>query len=432
MIEIKVYTRATKALDGMVRQVTWITKLQIGSIVRSWLFGALIVSVASLVAAPDALAQSTFLPYASTQFEHNNNIFYLPSSQATYAAGGIDQFGDSSLKTIGGAEEDYYWGRQRFYATAEGRYIDYDHYTYLNHSEYLLRLGLDWKLLTAFDGTFLGSLERYMAPFANRNTFTALSVDLDRSTSAKFNTRLSPEWLLVTSVYYHDLDAPIEDYPNYGLTETTARAVLQYLGVANLTFGIAAEYLDGRYRNAPIEGTYNQTSVGLTMAYAVTKLSSFKGVVGYTERQQGQNQGTVSAVTGEIGYTRALTGKTSFTLDYLRAVNSYVAAGGSELDSTLSLRASHQLTYKIGIAAGIQEMRSDFQGQTIPGSNTVGRRDRTPQADLRITYDVRRWLMIQPYVTYQRRTSNVELDGFSSNIVGIKIQAKMQPPPPTR
>jgi hypothetical protein len=398
----------------------------------------LILSGAALLAGRHAFAQSTFLPYASTDYEHNSNIFYLPNSQAAYATGGSYQLGDSSLKTIGGAEEDYYWGRQRFYATIEGRYIEYAHYTDLNHSEYQAKLGLDWKLLSAFDGTLAGSLERYMAPFANRDTYTALSVDVDRGASAKVNTRISPEWLLVTSVNYHDLDAPVQDYPNYGLTETTSHLALQYLGVANLTFGAAADYVDGRYRNAPIQGTYNQIALDLTMSYAVSRLSTFKGAVGYTQRDQGQGQGSVSGVTGALGYTRTLTGKTSLSLDLTRAVNSYVAAGGSELDTILSLRANHQLTYKIGISAGVQEMRSDFLGQTIPipcangapgcSTSVLGRHDRVPGADIKITYDVRRWLLIQPYATYQRRTSNYPLDEFTSTIIGIKFQAKMQPP----
>jgi hypothetical protein len=396
------------------------------------------LSLAALLAAQDALAQSTFLPYASTDYEHNNNIFYLPNSQAASPTGGSYQLGDSSLKTIAGAEEDYYWDRQRFYATIEGRYIDYDHYTSLNHTEYMAKLGLDWKLLSAFDGTLSGSIERYMAPFAQRDTFTALSVDVDRGASAKFDTRISPEWLLVTSVNYHDLDAPVEDYPDYGLTETTTHLAIQYLGVANLTFGVAADHLDGRYRNAPIQGTYAQTNLDLTASYAVSRLSAFRGSVGYTDRNQGQGQGSVSDVTGELGYTRTLTGKTSLSLDLTRAVNSYVAAGGSELDTTLSLRANHQLTYKIGISAGVQEMRSDFLGQTIPivcangapgcSTSVLGRHDRVPQADIKITYDVRRWLLIQPYATYQRRTSNYPLDEFTSTVIGIKFQAKMQPP----
>jgi Putative beta-barrel porin 2 len=389
----------------------------------------LLLILISLYGARSADAQSTFVPYVSTDYNHNNNVFALPNSQAAYEANGDPRLGDSSLRTTAGAEESYYWGRQRLYATVEGSYINYDQFTYLNHFENTVKLGLDWKLLTMFDGTFGASEQRYMAPFANRNTETTLAVNIDRNISAKFNTLVSPEWRLVTHVVYDDLDSPIQDYPDYGLTQTTGGLALQYLGVANLTYGIATEYAEGRYLNAPIQGTYNQTSVDLTMTYAITHLSSFTGAVGYTEREQGQNQGNVSAVTGALGYTRALTGKTSLSLNYTRSVNSYVAAGGSELDSTVALRVNYQPRFKLGISASVQEMWSDFLGQTIPGSDTEGRRDRTPEVDIKITYDVRKWLLIQPYATYQKRNSNVEYDGFTSTVIGLKIQAKMQPPP---
>src|SRR5208283_5197079 len=192
-----------------------------------------ILVLATLCASRTACGQSTFLPYVSTQYEHNNNVFDLPNSSAAYAADGDPRLDDSDSRTVAGFNENYFLGRQRFYATAEGRYIDYDHFTYLNHYEYLVKLGLDWTLTSTFDGTFLGSLERVMAPFANRNTTTALAINLDHNVIGKFNVRIAPEWRLETSVHYHDLDSPIQGYPDYGLTETTGHAAVKYLGFAN-------------------------------------------------------------------------------------------------------------------------------------------------------------------------------------------------------
>ena len=240
---------------------------------------------------------------------------------------------------------------------------------------------------------------------------------------------MTPEWRLETSEDYHNLDAPIQDYPAYGLTETTTHLALKYLGVAKLTYGLAIDYLDGRYRNAPIDGTYTQTAVNLTMTYAVSRLSSFHGAVGHTERDQGENQGNLSEITGNLGYTRAVSGKTSLSLDYSRAVNSYIAAGGSELDTTVALKVNFQATFKIGISASYQQIWSDFLGETIPGTDVLGRRDRTPGAFLNVNYQALRWLSIQPYAYYQRRTSNQEIYEFSNTTVGLRILAKMQPPP---
>jgi hypothetical protein len=389
----------------------------------------LLLAFAACLACGAAWSQSTFLPYGSTQYEHSNNIFYLPNSTALYLVSGDSVLGDSDLKTVGGADVNYLWGRQRFYGTIEGRNIEYDHYGDLSHEEYLVKAGLDWKLFSEFDGTFLSTTQRYMAPFANRDTFTQLALDLDRDVIAKFNMQVAPEWRLETSEDYHNLDSPIQFYPAYGLTETTSHLALKYLGVAKLTYGLAIDYLDGKYRNAPIDGTYTQTAVNLTMTYAVTRLSSFHGAVGHTERDQGENQGNLSAVTGNLGYTRALSGKTTVSMDYTRAVNSYIAAGGSELDTTVALKVNFQATFKTGISASYQEMWSDFLGETIPGTDVLGRRDRTPGAFLNVNYQALRWLSIQPYVYYQRRTSTVEFYDFTNTTVGLRILAKMQPPP---
>jgi hypothetical protein len=390
-----------------------------------------LLALTSVLASGTACGGSTFLPYASEQYEHNSNVFALPNSAAAVAAGGDGTLGDSDLKTVAGFQEDYLWDRQRLYGTVEGRYIEYNHFGYLSHYEYLAKLGLDWKLFSALDGTFLGSQERLMALFANRDTQTQLAINTDRHAIGKFNIRLSPEWHLETGVDYHNLDSPIQNFPDYGLTETSSRAALKYLGFSNLTYGISADYSDGRYRNAPLVGSYTQTVLDLTMTYAASGLSSFNGAVGHTQRDQGQDQGNISAVTGELGYTRRLSGKTSINIDYTRAVNSYIGAGGAELDSTVSVALKYQPTFKTGIALGFQEVWSDFVGETIPGSDVLGRKDRSPGASFKMNYQVLRWLLIQPYVNYQRRSSNQEIFSYSGTIIGIQVLAK-KPAPPAR
>jgi len=382
-------------------------------------------------AAASAYGGSVFLPYASEQYEHNSNVFALPNSAAAFAANGDTRLSDSDLRTIVGFEEDYLWDRQRLYSTLEGRYFKYDHFAELSHYEYLAKAGLDWKLLSAFDGTFLGSFERYMASFANRDTQTALAINLERHAIGKFNFHLSPEWRLETGVDHHDLDAPVQGFPHYGLAETTGLASLKYLGFSNLTYGISADYIDGKFRNAPLVGTYTQTDVALTAAYAATGLSSFDGSVGHTQRDQGLNQGNISAITGKVGYLRRFSGKTSIQVNYMRAVNSYIGAGGSELDSTASLTLNYQPTYKTGMSIGFQEVWSDFTGQTIPGVNVLGRRDRSPAATFKLNYQARRWLLIQPYANYQRRTSSDGFFSYSGTIIGIQVLAK-KPAPPAR
>jgi hypothetical protein len=396
---------------------------------RNHALGLAAFALLTVFASAAAYAQTTFLPYASEQYEHNNNIFYLPNSAAAIANNGDPTLGDSSLRTVAGADVNFLWDRQRFYSTLEARYIDYSHFGYLSHTEYLAKAGLDWKLLSAFDGTFLGSIEQSKDPFPQRYTQPALGVDLDRHSIGRFNFRITPDWRLETSVDYHDLDSPIQDFPAYGLTETTGHAALKYLGFSDLTYGFTAEYIDGKYRNAPVPGSYEQTNLDLTMTYTASGLSSFNGAIGYTKRDQGQNQGNFSALTGELGYLRRLSGKTSLHLDLARAVNSYIGAGGSELDTTALAQLTFQPTYKTGMSLSYQYIWSKFEAQTIPGSDVLGRRDRTPGTTFKVNYQALRWLLIQPYLTYQRRDSNEQGFNFSSTIIGIQILAKKPAPP---
>jgi hypothetical protein len=390
-----------------------------------------LAALIGLLVSATACGESIFLPYAGAQYEHNSNVFALPNSAAAVAASGDPTLSDSDLKTVAGFEEDYLWDRQRLYATAEGRYFEYDHFSDLSHYEYAAKLGFDWKLFSMLDGTLLGSQERSMAPFANRDTETQLAIDIDRHAIGKINFQLAPEWRLETGVDHHDLNAPIQNFPDYGLTETISNAAVKYLGFSNLSYGIAAYYSDGRYRNAPVVGSYVQTVVDLTMTYAASGLSSFNGAIGHTQRDQGQDQGRISAITGELGYTRRFSGKTSIHIDYSKAVNSYIGAGGSELDSIINATLNYQATFKTGMILGFQETWSDFIGQTIPGSDVIGRKDRSPSASFKLNYQALRWLLIQPYVTYQRRTSNEEFFSYSGTIVGIQLLAK-KPAPPAR
>jgi hypothetical protein len=398
-------------------------------IARSKALWLVLPALSGIFASATAYSQTTFVPYASTQYEHNNNIFYLPNSSAAVSNDGDPTLGDSDLRTVAGTDINFLWDRQRFYSTLEGRYIDYDHFSYLSHTEYLAKAGLDWKLFSAFDGTILGSIERAMQPFAERNTQTQLAINLDRNAIGKFNFRITPDWRLEASVDFHDLESPIQNFPDYGLTETTTHAALKYVGFTSLTYGFSADYLDGRYTNAPTPGTYYQTSLDLTMTYTASGLSSFNGALGHTQRTQGQDQGNVSAFTGELGYTRRLTGKTSLHLDATRAVNSYVGAGGSEIDSIAAAQLSYQPTFKTGMTFGYQYVWSKFVGETVPGSDVLGRKDRTPEATFKLNYQALSWLLIQPYATYQRRSSNEEQFNFSSTIIGIQILAKKPAPP---
>jgi hypothetical protein len=367
-------------------------------------------------------AQATFNPYVSAQVEHDSNVFRVPNAQTAALLTGDSTLSDTDERYIAGVNGTYLWSIQKLTGNFEARRIEYNHFGYLSHSEYLGNLQLDWKLARALDGILQYRQERLAAAFENRNSST-LTVNMDRNIVGRLNYNFMPDWRLETGVNFHTLEAPLQLYPGFTEHETGSRLGIDYLGLANLTYGVLVERTDGDYTHAVGVGPYRQTSFLFTTTYKVSGLSSLNGSIGYTTRNQTLPAGNVSAVTGNIGYTRQLTGKTSLNLQLVRAVNSYVAAGGSEIDTMAAFGVNWQTTYKLGVGINYSYIRSTFAGNVIPGSATVGRLDHTQQGLFNVTYQLFRQLQIKGYVSRQSRSSNYELDTFNDTTVGFQALA---------
>ncbi len=392
---------------------------------RAALYG--IAALAAALSPPlRADAQTTVAPYVDAHYERDSNVFRVENSQANVAALGDPTLADTDQKYVAGVDGTYLWSQQKLTATLEGRRFDYDHFTELDHNEYLAHMALNWKLTSLLDGLLDARQEQYMAPFVLGNS-SQLSIDVDRKIDAKANLNVNPEWRVETEAYSHNLKAPLQGFPDFVEREIGTHLALVNKSVTNLSYGIALDHISGRYENAPDVGTYNQTSADLTLNYTVSALTNLNAALGYTKRDQTANIPSASGVTGAFGYTRQLTGKTSVSVNVTRAVNNYVAAGGSEIDTGGSLAVTWQATYRISVALNGGYVRSRFVGQTIPGtvvpgSMANGRVDTSPVGQLDVNYQALRRLRLHAYMIKQSRSSSIEPYNYSDSIVGIEAK----------
>jgi hypothetical protein len=396
---------------------------------RAVLCGSAALAAALSLSHP-ACAQTTVSPYLDAHYEHDSNVFRVENSAANVAAIGDPTLADTDLKAVAGVDGTYLWSQQKLTATLEGRRFDYDHFTELDHNEYLAHVALDWKLTSLFDGILDARQEQYMAPFTLGNS-SQLSIDVDRKIDAKANVNVTPEWRVETEAYSHNLKAPLEGFPDFVEREIGTHLALLNKSITNLSYGIALDHISGRYENAPDVGTYNQTSADLTADYTVSALSKLNASLGYTKRDQNANIPGISGVTGAFGYTRKLTGKTSVSVNVTRAVNSYVAAGGSEVDTSANVSATWQATYRISVVVMGGYVHSSFIGQTIPGTVVPGaiangRVDTSPVGQLDVNYQASRRLRLHAYATKQSRSSTIDLYNYNDTIVGIEAKLTWQ------
>lgn len=376
-----------------------------------------------------ALGQATINPYASVQAERDSNVFRVENAAIATQFYGDPTLADTDFRYIAGVEGTYLWSLQKLTATFEGREIEYDHFKFLDHSEYLGNVQLNWKLSNVLDGVVQVRQEHLAAYFADSNS-PYLEVDTDRNIVAKVNLIIRTDWKLEAGANSRTYDGPLQYFPDFVERDTGTHLGVSYLGIADFTYGFGVDHIDGVYhvgagldsQIAPSVGPYSQTSEYLRMNYVINGLQTVSGALGYTKRDQ-TDEPSLSAVTGQFKYLRQLTGKTSVSVQFVRAINSYIASGGSEIDTTGTLGAQWQATYKVAVNLAYSFQTSSYVGQIIPGSTATGRTDHLPSESLNVVYQPLKRIQIKAYISAQSRRSNEDFDRFHDTTAGIQATA---------
>jgi hypothetical protein len=384
----------------------------------------LLLCAACIAGRPSAVfAQSTINPYASVQIEHDSNVFRVENEAVALSLHNDPTIADTDFRYIAGLDGTYLWSLQKLSVNLEGREIEYDHFKFLNHSEYLGNLQWDWKVSDILDGLFQARQEHLAAYFADSNS-PYLEVDTDRNIVGKLNFIFRTDWRLETGANFRTYEAPLQQYPDFVDKEDGTHLGVSYLGVANLTYGVGVDHINGTYEHAIGVGPYTQTTESLRMNYVINGLQTVTGALGYTKRNQTDEQ-NLSAVTGQLKYVRQLTGKTSVSVSFVRAVNSYLASAGSEIDTSGTASVQWQATYKLAVNVAYSYQTSEYIGQVInsvvnPTLTDIGRTDHLPSESLNVVYQPLKRIQIKAYVNAQQRHSNVAFDRFNDTTFGVQ------------
>jgi hypothetical protein len=392
---------------------------------QSGAFGLLICAALAALALPiRARAQFTGKASATSQFESNSNVFDLASGVAP-PGGNDSRRGDTFFAYGAELDGNYSLGRQELYATASTREYDYQRYTDLNHDDYRLDAGLNWKLGELLDGKFDVARSHSMVPFYDLSgSAPTLSLVTEQKETAQFGVLLTSSWKVEASAYTSKSDQPVPEAPNLQLTQNSGTAAIEYLGITGLTSGLTAGYLSGDYSSATAatastNPSFSQSTAGLLAKYKLSRVT-VEGEIGYSRRVSDTGTDNTSGVTGLLDFTDQLTPKTSFTAKIDRTINSYLLNAGSEIDTEAGASFNWQATYKLGVSPGYTFTYRNFPGQ---GNNPVGsdRVDIQEIATLNIDYRPQRWLLIRPYANVQTRRSTFIGGHYSSDIFGVSV-----------
>jgi hypothetical protein len=395
-----------------------------GSPVARWLTAFAVL--ASIIAPLEAQAQFSGKAAVTGQFESNSNVFNLDTGIAP-PTGAASRRGDSFFAYGARFDLDYLLGRQEFFASAGTTELDYQRYTQLDHDDYRLDAGLNYKIASLLTGKVDITRTRTMVPFydltgtTNVIATTTLSLQTTQREEVEADYAVTPEWRIEGDGYTSKIDEPLPQSPELSLTETSGKITLRYLGLTRLTGGGFAGYDSGTYdgSDASTNPDYHQDTAGITATYRSPR-ATFDGTVGYSRRTSATGTDDTSGVTGDLKLREQLTYKTSVSFEFGRAIQSYLFNAGSEIDTTLGVSAAWQATYKLGVTLGYKYIYRDYPGQ---GNDPVGseRVDIQSAVTLNIDYRPREWLSIRPYANLQWRISNFIGGEYQANVFGLYV-----------
>jgi hypothetical protein len=375
--------------------------------------------------------QTHFAPYVDGGYEHDSNLFALSSSAPAPVGRNGPSLSDTLWRARAGFDSAYDWSLQEIYLIAEGRRFTYDQFTQLNHDEYLLHGGWNWKLASLLDGVLDYRRERSMVSFLqiNEAQFSAkeqLYLQVQSVGTASINVQMSPEWRLQSQGKINDLNTQLPGTPSLTLREESIHEGLRYGGFANLSAGLDGEYLRGTFTGGAFLVTpgYRQSTAEFAADYVLSGLSTFHGAVGYTERTLEQ-AGRISGLTGLATYQRNLTGKTSITLKLSRAINTYITAASPEVDSAAEADVTWNATNKIKVQAGYQYLHSSYSATDLAGVLTASRVDKLQTPTLSVMYQPLNWLIVRPYAQYQSRSSTIGIFSFHGTVYGVELEGRL-------
>jgi hypothetical protein len=399
-----------------------------------------IVACAALacILGPAARSATHFEPFATVSFTHNSNVFSRPNDEPPFAVDGNTALGDSIRTYLVGATADFDWGLNRLLLSAAGSHIDYNRFTVLNHNESSFAGTFDWYPNPIIDGDLMYSQKRSMSPLADSLAET-LEVQTEKIGSGTMRIHVTPRWRLDLEPTWHQLQSPLQSFPDFGYRESGGAVSINYVGIKKLVAGLQERYVTGSYHGIVNATKYHQETTELTAHYAVSGFSSFDGEVGYTRRTSslvnpegslgagaglGEFLGAISSYTGSLGFHRQLSVKTGVTLRIFRSVDSYVAGANSQLSSGAEANLKWEPDIRFSVSLRYRIVTQSIEG-ALAISNFQVRTDHDHVAGLDIEYRALRWLTLRPYVQREVRSSNIHEASYNSSIVGIDLTARL-------
>lgn len=398
------------------------------------------ILIATAGVAPTAQAQLNFVTSAGAAYEHNSNIFLIPAASLTPAPYFGTQHASPTETYTGDLISTYQWSEQKLGIELQGRKLNFDNFSDLNHDEYKIRGDLDLASGSTVEAKIGAVRERHQVPFTEVVT-SQLLLETESRGKAGLVIPIYSRWRLEADAAIKQDDSPRPGSPDLRLNESSGKLGVKYNEHGDVFLGLTSEYLKGHFSGvgtgianvAPgSEVDYHQLQTAIVAERKTSKTDSMHAEVGYTTRSQNPDTGTLHLVTGDLSYLREITGKTAIDLGVSREANVYITSTGAVIDNTahagVQWHATGKATVKI-LQRWVRSKYPDWYGAiATPTSTTLysGERDDTArETRFEIEFAPIPQIIIRPYVRLDDRDSNFVEFRYNATVYGIEIRGQV-------
>ena len=347
---------------------------------------------------------------ASVSVLSDDNLFRLPSS--------ADPKSETITTTTVGLNLDKSIGLQRVLANV--RMIDYRY----SRNDYLDFLAFNyaakwlWAAGTRWTGEFAFQRSQLPNDYANDRTLGRRNVQTYQLNRFEANYWFHSSWAALAGVLRTSLDNQVPTGVDADYEADGYNFGMRYLGASGNSLTARAIHLEGNYTKRPFDSVlqldngFTQDNYQLDISWRVSGLSQIRGRIEYLDREyQHFSQRDYAGLAGNLQYAYAISGKSTLTLAYVRALEAYQQLTTSYyvLDD-VALSAQWLATSKVTVNGLLGYGRQNYRGAIIPLPPGVPQReDDSARLAVDVAYQAARWLQLKAGVTLQRRNSNYDI-----------------------
>jgi hypothetical protein len=393
----------------------------------------LLAASIALFAATGALAEtSPWYVGAAQGFTHTSNVRMVPDGQAA-------QGSTISVTTLlAGLDQPF--GRQRLSGGVTLRHLGYSGASDLNNNSYDLNLGLDWATVERLSGRVSAQASRRLDQLStldqNANLVGLKNLQDTRALNAVVRLGVVTTLSMEGSLGWREQKLSLAGLRSQEFHSTSASLGGRYRFSGALNAGAALRHSEYNYPNfSPAESDrVTRNDLDLTANWVASGASTLSGRIslGRSRHSAGTQQG-FSGLTGQVGWLWKPTGKLKLDSSVQRDTGvetdvkystptSVLLVDDSRLTTSLSTRASYQVTGKINATASLRLARRDLT------RNSVAVRDNSQGVAVGLTWVPTRSVQVGcDFGRDRRKSSNAgQLQPYGVNTFGCYAQLILQ------